>query len=67
MSDVIDQRECLNCGAPLGGKYCGRCGQRNIGAYPSAWELFRDAWHDVAVCARRLLRVMRELPRKPER
>lgn len=65
MSDVIHQRDCLGCGAPLGGKYCGRCGQRNIAAYPSAWELLGDGWQKLRGYYGRFVSTIRALLRRP--
>ncbi len=38
---------CLNCGAPLRGQYCGTCGQRARSRLISLWELISDAFGDL--------------------
>ena len=38
---------CLNCGASLGGQYCGNCGQRERSRLISLWELIREAFGDL--------------------
>lgn len=38
---------CLNCGASLGGQYCGNCGQRARSRLISLWELVREAFGDL--------------------
>jgi hypothetical protein len=38
---------CLNCGKPLGGQYCGNCGQRSRSRLISIWELMTDAFGDL--------------------
>ena len=35
---------CRNCGTPLGGPYCARCGQRDAPADPTFAELAGEAW-----------------------
>ena len=34
-----DNKECLNCGTPLTGKYCGNCGQRDLPARQDLGDL----------------------------
>ncbi|MEM9401934.1 MAG: DUF3667 domain-containing protein [Pseudomonadota bacterium] len=41
------ETNCLNCGAPLRGQYCGQCGQRARSRLISLWELIRDAFGDL--------------------
>ena len=31
---------CLNCGAPLQGRFCAECGQRAVPAYPTVSEIW---------------------------
>ena len=38
---------CLNCGASLGGQYCGSCGQRARSRLISLWELISEAFGDL--------------------
>lgn len=39
--------DCLNCGMPLRGQYCGQCGQRARSRLISLWELISDAFGDL--------------------
>jgi len=41
------ETNCLNCGMPLRGQYCGHCGQRARSRLISLWELVRDAVGDL--------------------
>jgi hypothetical protein len=46
-SGIIDAVEadfehCLNCGTPLGGQYCGKCGQRSRSRLISIWALLQE-------------------------
>ncbi len=41
------EKNCLNCGAPLRGQYCGQCGQRARSRLISLWDLVRDAFGDL--------------------
>src|SRR5688500_16467657 len=56
---------CLNCGASLGGPFCGQCGQRAVAAYPTIRELVGDAWHEVSGWDGRFARSFRILLRHP--
>lgn len=49
---------CLNCGARLGGQYCGNCGQRAASRLISIWELLRDAFGDLLEFDSRLWRTL---------
>jgi len=66
MTDVRgDTPECLNCGAALGGQYCGQCGQRASNRLISLWELLRDAFGDLFELDSRLWRTMTPLLLRP--
>ncbi|HUD96712.1 MAG TPA: DUF4286 family protein, partial [Woeseiaceae bacterium] len=41
------KESCRNCGTPLTGQYCSRCGQRARSRLISIWELVRDAIGDL--------------------
>src|SRR5688500_1773673 len=56
---------CLNCGAPLEGKFCGACGQRDIPPYPSVRELANDAIAEFSGWDGRLAATLRSLVQRP--
>lgn len=56
---------CLNCGAPLGGQYCGQCGQRSTNRLISLFELIRDAFGDLFELDSRLWRTLIPLLIRP--
>jgi hypothetical protein len=56
---------CLNCGATLGGQYCGYCGQRAASRLISIWELLRDAFGDLLELDSRLWRTLIPLMIRP--
>ena len=58
---------CLNCGAELGGQYCGQCGQRATSRFISLWELIRDAFGDLFELDSRLWRTLVPLLARPGR
>ena len=58
---------CLNCGAPLGGRFCATCGQRVLPPHPSLRELIRDAWDELAGYDGRFARTIRLLLLRPGR
>lgn len=58
---------CLNCGASLGGQYCGQCGQRARSRLISLWELTRDAFGDLFELDSRLWRTLIPLLARPGR
>src|SRR5262245_45701822 len=57
--------ECLNCGEPLSGPFCSKCGQRAIPAYPTLRELAGDAWQELSGYDGRVVRTFRSLMRRP--
>lgn len=57
--------ECRNCGATLGGQYCGNCGQRASSRMISIWELTRDAFGDLFELDSRLWRTLIPLLFRP--
>lgn len=61
------QDRCLNCGATLGGQYCGHCGQRGSSRLISLWELVRDAFGDLFELDSRLWRTLIPLLGRPGR
>ena len=56
---------CLNCGAILGGQYCGNCGQRGASRLISIWELLKDAFGDLLELDSRLWRTLIPLMIRP--
>jgi hypothetical protein len=60
-----DSRSCLNCGAPLSGRFCAGCGQRDIPPYPSVRELAIDAVSEFSGWDGRLATTLRALVRRP--
>jgi hypothetical protein len=56
---------CLNCGAQLGGQFCGSCGQRDIPPYPSVRELAIDAALEFSGWDGRLASTLRALVLRP--
>lgn len=56
---------CLNCGATLGGQYCGNCGQRAASRLISIWELLKDAFGDLLELDSRLWRTVIPLMIRP--
>jgi len=57
--------DCLNCGAHLGGQYCGACGQRARTRLISLWELISDAFGDLLEIDSRLWRTLIPLLKSP--
>lgn len=64
VSDVTVAR-CLNCGEPLSGPFCSRCGQRAIPAYPTLRELVGDAWQELSGYDGRVVRTFRSVMGRP--
>ena len=60
-----DPPSCLNCGRPLGGRFCSGCGQRAIGAYPTVAQMVGDAWHELSGYDGRFVRTFARLLRQP--
>jgi hypothetical protein len=46
---------CLNCGTPLGGRYCSSCGQEDRPLDPSLGDVVGDAWEAVTNLEGRIL------------
>lgn len=58
---------CRNCGTPLDGQYCSRCGQRARTRLISIWELVRDAFGDLFELDSRLWQTLIPLMFRPGR
>ena len=63
--DAVDNPDCLNCGARLGGQYCGTCGQRSVSRLISIWQLLAEAFGDLFELDSRLWRTLRPLLIRP--
>src|SRR5262245_10938192 len=63
--DVSWASTCQNCGAPLAGPFCSRCGQRAIPPRPTIRQLAGDAWNELVGWDGKLLRTLRVLVRHP--
>jgi hypothetical protein len=63
----VESGACLNCGAPLAGRFCATCGQRDIPSYPSVRELATDAVSEFSGWDGRLAITLRALVRRPGR
>ena len=57
--------KCLNCGAPLVGKFCATCGQRAIPPYPSIREMAGEVWHEFSGWDGRFIRTFKALFTRP--
>ena len=66
-AQLPDHPNCLNCGTPLRGQYCGGCGQRARGRLISLWELLQDAFGDLFEIDSRLWRTLTPLLIRPGR
>lgn len=56
---------CLNCGAPMLGPYCARCGQKNELEHRSLWQLAKDAVGPAVLLESKLWRTLGTLLRHP--
>lgn len=65
MRDRGPSPTCLNCGTPLDGAYCSRCGQRALAAYPALREVASEAWEELSGYDGRFLRTFRTLLARP--
>ena len=54
-------RNCLNCGAELGGAFCGHCGQRVVPADPTVSELASDVFQELSGYDGRIASTFRSL------
>ncbi|MEO6220736.1 MAG: DUF3667 domain-containing protein [Ginsengibacter sp.] len=59
------ERNCLNCGTYVVGKYCHICGQENIEPKESAWHLLVHLFEDITHFDGKFFTSMKELILKP--
>jgi hypothetical protein len=59
--------ECANCGESLGGAFCHRCGQKATGTDIRLYDLFHEAFHELAHVDGKTLRTLRLLVTEPGR
>ena len=57
--------QCLNCGAELAGRWCSKCGQKEVDPRPTVHELAHEALHEIAHVDGKLVRTIRLLLTKP--
>jgi len=66
MSTVVtDLLDCLNCGTPLTGSYCGECGQKATGRNPTVHDLAHEFTHELLHVDGRLFQSIRLLFTRP--
>ncbi len=56
---------CLNCGAPLAGRFCGQCGQKAQPLDVTLAHMAADGWRDVSGYDGRYFRTLSLLVRRP--
>lgn len=62
---AAEPRPCLNCGEPLRGPYCWKCGQEDIDLHRPLKQLAQDAVGDLLDLDTRFLRTLRPLLFRP--
>ena len=63
--DEREQKNCLNCGTTVIGKYCHNCGQANIEPKESTWHLVSHFFNDVTHFDGKVFTSMKDLIIKP--
>jgi hypothetical protein len=61
LHDDIAPTTCLNCAAPLHGKYCAQCGQKKGTSMVSLGHFFHDLVHELAHLDGKIVRTLRLL------
>ncbi len=56
---------CANCGAPLGGEYCARCGQRTVKPNPTLSEFLHETTHELLQWDGKIPQTLKTLFLKP--
>ena len=59
------EKDCLNCGTNVIGKYCHNCGQENIEPKESAWQLISHFINDVTHFDGKFFSTLKDLLFKP--
>jgi Protein of unknown function (DUF3667) len=59
------QKDCLNCGTTVLGKYCQVCGQENVEPKETAWQLSSHLFNDLTHFDGKVFSSMRDLVLKP--
>ncbi|MEO8860602.1 MAG: hypothetical protein ABI358_04220, partial [Ginsengibacter sp.] len=59
------QRNCLNCGTQLQGRYCHTCGQENVSPKESVWHLISHFFNDVTHFDGKFFTSIKDLILKP--
>ena len=67
MSHLKERKEknCLNCGATLAGRYCHLCGQENLEPKETVWHLVSHFFNDITHFDGKFFATVRYLLRKP--
>ena len=67
MSHVPERKEkdCLNCGAIVQGRYCQKCGQENVEPHESFWSMLHHFFEDITHFDGRFFSSLFTLIRKP--
>lgn len=60
------EKNCLNCGATVIGKYCHNCGQENIEPKESVWQLVTHFFNDTAHFDGKFFSTLKNLLFKPD-
>ena len=60
-----NERNCLNCGATVIGKYCHNCGQENIEPEESVWQLVSHFFNDITHFDGKFFSTLKDLLFKP--
>ena len=56
---------CLNCGSPLSGPFCSKCGQRASPPHPALHDLLHDALHELVHWDGKIVETVRCLVTRP--
>ena len=59
------EKNCLNCGTTVIGKYCHNCGQENIVPKESVWHLVTHFFNDITHFAGKFFSTLKDLLFKP--
>ncbi len=65
MSETLEPRPCLNCGAVISTKYCPECGQHNTSHNHGLWQFIQEFLEEFFRFDSKLVRTLTPLLRKP--